>query len=240
MFSVSDPDSYLHHPEFQSLLGECRDRPDELTARLVMADWLDEWTGGAAEVARAHAAFARRQCRHDYRGRRVELSGDKKRKNFVTLSDLLMERPWEYPGDPYEPANRFTNSSGNGVYFRLGLPHAVKCGLGTFDGHREYVRLWQLPVVSLRIPAASGGFGYCPTDQSLYWRYGRYHGVIRGTTSLGALPDLVGECVRERNAHGLPNTRFVAVSSRDWRRHPIDFEPPPAETEHPAAAGVSV
>ncbi len=143
---------YARDPDFRGFLTACRAEPDNDTPRLVLADWLDEWTAGTdhqVERARRHAAFLRAQLAPDYCGRVRSVAGvfgsNSPSPMKVRFDDTTQYEPWRGT-----PAKAIVNSSGSGIYYKGGLPEAVKCSASDLYGAREMVALWRIPHVYVR------------------------------------------------------------------------------------------
>lgn len=222
-------DHYAHSNDFQALLAGCRAAPDDATARLVLADWLDDWVGGPSYpegCAKRHAAFIRAQVDSEYApGRRVlkSLFGSSAPACMkVTIDELVHAEPWLGT-----PAAAVVNSVGTGVFYRLGLPVALKCAPDNMPRMAELVKLWRIPDVYIRVGAHEMGID--PREGTLCWmnaprKHRADHWVnIRDIPEDRSRELFVVETVLAR-AFGADcgGARFHAVTSRRWRScHPV-------------------
>lgn len=134
-------------PEFQALLRRCRAYPDDRVGHLVLADWLDEC---GAPAAAAHAAVVRWQCEPGAAGR------TRLRRGASHFADLAFAvPPARWGGGPAERV-ALVNTSGVGVYYRYGLPVAVKCGLEDWVRYGPILGgVWGVPEAFVPVPSGS-------------------------------------------------------------------------------------
>lgn len=154
---------YARSDEFQGFLAACRANPDDDTAPLVLADWLTEWTGEtpyATDCAARHAEFIRAQVAPGYRGKVQMVASNIGRAGAMRFPDLTFAEPWLRGG-----WRAVVNSTGTGVYYRRGLPAAVKCAADDLYKAAELVKIWRVPEVFVRY--GSGALGVALSQNAL-------------------------------------------------------------------------
>ena len=239
---VREAGHYARDTDFQTFLTACRAAPDDATPRLVLADWLDEWAGGDRatadhhrEQARGHAAFLRDQSAPGYSGAvkvvKSLFGSDAPAPMKVWFEDLTRCEPW------LGGRNRAAvNSTGSGVYYRGGLPEAVKCLSQDLYKTAELVALWRIPHVYVRYAGGALGVAVNRSETGEFIGITQEHCWMQApvpfgtdrwvdTTDLSAdrcQTSFVIETVLER-AYGkdCPGAAFHAVHKNRWRStHP--------------------
>lgn len=253
----SSPSHHVHDPDVRTMLAAIQaGDPDDLTAPLVLADYLDEWAGEARPAvrddARRHAAFIRHQC-----GRAVGRDATRAFPwepfpwkaaayvaGLITPFETLLDAEWDFVADEARfpgPFAGVVNGGGAGVFYRRGLPAAVKCGVDLWRLHwRRLGRDWMVPLVC--VPAPASGFGVIAGTSEYTWVAGqRMYGLRSGRVCETDLPPaqrarhrrsvrqyLVERALTNRYAPLCPLTRFWAVPRTVWRRFVPDAAGLPA------------
>lgn len=230
-------DHYVRHPDYQALLAGCWRQPRDTVGPLVMADWLDEWSGGPSyppRMARNHADFIRAQVSAVSEGgsgsvRTVkgQFGSGAVHAQKVWFADTLQREPW-LAQFGNRPASAVVNSTGCGIYYRNGLPFAVKCHAADVSQHAPALALWQVPNVYVRF--GPNGFGVTVRTER-----GERHeefGWLRAPVPFGVdrwvnraeVPDgrreqsyLVETVLTRAYGSEMPRTRFHAVHRTFWK-----------------------
>jgi hypothetical protein len=196
-----------------------------------MADWLDEWPGGPSyprNAARFHAAFIRSQLGSGYKGGLRVVKGvfgrDAAACQKMWFGDTVKQEPWL--GGCWRAV---VNTTGCGVYYKGGLPEAIKCDPTDLASTAELVALWRIPHVCCRVGMNDMGVAYMdgPAGRRSEHAWMRSpHGGPGVWVSGADLPDdghrakLVIEITLAKVfAESCMGAQFHAIDRRRWRSH---------------------
>jgi uncharacterized protein (TIGR02996 family) len=211
---------YPNHPEFLAFLKAFRLTPENPTPALVLADWLDEWSGEDRPLAERHADYIRAQCDPFYERRSHTIRGT--RSKCAKLLDAAKIYPWDAPpakakcgGRGKFAAATILNSSHFGVSYRCGFPDAIYAGPDDLGWLYPFLATWQVPSVYVRIPP--GGLTIFQPGTGSEWcegSIGRHTDPVKQSQGR----DLVSAALTRAFGEACPHTTFHATYPSEWRQ----------------------